>query len=153
MIPTTNWPVPQKFRIAWQATSLHASTQKKSRHPIDHPHTLRPPPTSLSTSTTSAFSLTHIYIHNLVKMVVRIRLARFGRKRQPFYNIVVSQAKYVQIFPPSTPPPSTDSLHTHTYTSLHHPIPSMRSNHQAGNKERANNEPPGQHATANPSKS
>ena len=27
------------------------------------------------------------------KMVVRIRLARFGRKRQPFYNIVVSQAR------------------------------------------------------------
>lgn len=26
-------------------------------------------------------------------MVVRIRLARFGRKRQPFYNIVVSQAR------------------------------------------------------------
>jgi small subunit ribosomal protein S16 len=26
-------------------------------------------------------------------MVVRIRLARFGRKRQPLYNIVVSQAR------------------------------------------------------------
>jgi small subunit ribosomal protein S16 len=28
-------------------------------------------------------------------MVVRIRLARFGKKRQPFYNIVVSNARYV----------------------------------------------------------
>ncbi|PGH13525.1 ribosomal protein S16 [Polytolypa hystricis UAMH7299] len=26
-------------------------------------------------------------------MVVKIRLARFGRKHQPFYNIVVSQAR------------------------------------------------------------
>ncbi|OJJ48305.1 hypothetical protein ASPZODRAFT_130282 [Penicilliopsis zonata CBS 506.65] len=26
-------------------------------------------------------------------MVVRIRLARFGNKRQPFYNIVVTQAR------------------------------------------------------------
>ncbi|KAB8295849.1 hypothetical protein EYC80_008671 [Monilinia laxa] len=26
-------------------------------------------------------------------MVVRIRLARFGRKREPFYNIVVAQAR------------------------------------------------------------
>ncbi|KAE8354823.1 ribosomal protein S16 domain-containing protein [Aspergillus coremiiformis] len=26
-------------------------------------------------------------------MVVRIRLARFGNKRQPFYNIVVAQAR------------------------------------------------------------
>lgn len=28
-------------------------------------------------------------------MVVRIRLARFGNKHQPFYNIVVAQARYV----------------------------------------------------------
>ncbi|KAL4943419.1 hypothetical protein BDV06DRAFT_221257 [Aspergillus oleicola] len=27
-------------------------------------------------------------------MVVRIRLARFGNKHQPFYNIVVAQARY-----------------------------------------------------------
>jgi hypothetical protein len=26
-------------------------------------------------------------------MVVKIRLSRFGNKRQPFYNIVVSQAR------------------------------------------------------------
>jgi small subunit ribosomal protein S16 len=29
-------------------------------------------------------------------MVVKIRLSRFGKKRQPFYNIVVSQARYVR---------------------------------------------------------
>jgi hypothetical protein len=29
------------------------------------------------------------------KMVVRIRLARFGNKHNPFFNIVVSQARYV----------------------------------------------------------
>ena len=28
-------------------------------------------------------------------MVVRIRLARFGRRHQPFYNIVVANARYV----------------------------------------------------------
>jgi small subunit ribosomal protein S16 len=27
-------------------------------------------------------------------MVVRIRLSRFGNKHQPFYNIVVAQARY-----------------------------------------------------------
>ena len=30
-----------------------------------------------------------------LKMVVRIRLSRFGNKHQPFYNIIVSQARYV----------------------------------------------------------
>ena len=28
-------------------------------------------------------------------MVVKIRLARFGRRNTPFYNIVVTQARYV----------------------------------------------------------
>ena len=32
-------------------------------------------------------------------MVVKIRLARFGKCNAPFYNIVVAQARY------STPPP------------------------------------------------
>jgi ribosomal protein S16 len=27
-------------------------------------------------------------------MVVKIRLARFGRRKAPFYNIVVAQARY-----------------------------------------------------------
>jgi hypothetical protein len=31
-------------------------------------------------------------------MVLRIRLARFGRKREPFYNIVVAQARFVLFF-------------------------------------------------------
>lgn len=39
-------------------------------------------------------------------MVVRIRLARFGRVNQPFYNIVVSQARYASS---NTPPISCDS--------------------------------------------
>lgn len=30
-------------------------------------------------------------------MVVRIRLSRFGRRHQPFYNIVVAQARYVRV--------------------------------------------------------
>lgn len=32
-------------------------------------------------------------------MVVKIRLARFGRRRAPFYNIVVAQARFVPLFP------------------------------------------------------
>ena len=31
-------------------------------------------------------------------MVVRIRLSRFGNKHQPFYNIIVSQARYASFF-------------------------------------------------------
>lgn len=30
----------------------------------------------------------------IVKMVVRIRLSRFGNRHQPFYNIVVAHARY-----------------------------------------------------------
>ena len=29
------------------------------------------------------------------KMVLRIRLARFGNKHNPFFNIIVAQARYV----------------------------------------------------------
>lgn len=35
-------------------------------------------------------------------MVVRIRLARFGKRNAPFYNIVVSQAR--SFSPPLLPP-------------------------------------------------
>lgn len=38
-------------------------------------------------------------------MVVRIRLARFGRTNAPFYNIVVSHARY-GLFPPAPTSPS-----------------------------------------------
>lgn len=31
----------------------------------------------------------------LIKMVVKLRLSRFGNKHSPFYNIVVAQARYV----------------------------------------------------------
>ena len=31
-------------------------------------------------------------------MVVRIRLSRFGNKHQPFFNIIVAQARYVSLF-------------------------------------------------------
>ena len=30
-------------------------------------------------------------------MVVRIRLSRFGNKHQPFFNIIVAQARYVSL--------------------------------------------------------
>lgn len=44
-------------------------------------------------------------------MVVRIRLARFGRRNSPFYNIVVAQSRYV---PPPTLPLRTDTRYTDT---------------------------------------
>lgn len=31
---------------------------------------------------------------HLAAMVVKIRLARFGKRNSPFYNIVVAQARY-----------------------------------------------------------
>lgn len=34
-------------------------------------------------------------------MVVKIRLARFGKRNNPFYNIVVAHARYMQPFLPS----------------------------------------------------
>lgn len=36
------------------------------------------------------------YCHDTV-MVVKIRLARFGRRHAPFYNIVVAQARYTSL--------------------------------------------------------
>lgn len=30
-------------------------------------------------------------------MVVKIRLARFGKRKAPFYNIVVAQARFVDV--------------------------------------------------------
>ena len=38
-------------------------------------------------------------------MVLRIRLARFGKANKPFYNIVVAQARYLH-FPTLPPPPA-----------------------------------------------
>ena len=42
-------------------------------------------------------------------MVLRIRLARFGKANKPFYNIVVAQARYLH-FPTLPPPPAHPSL-------------------------------------------
>lgn len=40
-------------------------------------------------------------------MVLKIRLARFGKRNAPFYNIVVAQARYAP-FPTPTPLPLTN---------------------------------------------
>jgi Ribosomal protein S16 len=37
--------------------------------------------------------------NSVIVMVLRIRLARFGRRNQPFYNIVVAHARYADISP------------------------------------------------------
>lgn len=41
--------------------------------------------------------LTAPTIVNPHTMVVKIRLARFGRRKAPFYNIVVAQARFVDL--------------------------------------------------------
>lgn len=50
-------------------------------------------------------------------MVVKIRLARFGRKNAPFYNIVVAQARLVISTIPS-PPTIYPPTHLPTYLPL-----------------------------------
>lgn len=47
-------------------------------------------------------------------MVVKIRLARFGRRNSPFYNIVVAHARYVRHFNPTelSPPSISSNLFT-----------------------------------------
>jgi small subunit ribosomal protein S16 len=56
-------------------------------------------------------------------MVVKIRLARFGRTNAPFYNIVVTQARYAPCAPPSFP--SFDSQpRTYAHTHIRRLTPS-----------------------------
>lgn len=64
----------------------------------------------------SVYSFPHIY-KIVVNMVVRIRLSRFGNKHQPFYNICVSQARYVKFSHP--PHPSALTIHTPPITRNH----------------------------------
>ena len=48
-------------------------------------------------------------------MVLRIRLARFGKKHSPFYNIVVAHARYVSQFHPTIPSRESTNTATSTY--------------------------------------
>lgn len=48
---------------------------------------------SASLLTRPALTLVFVYNRNTVEMVVRIRLARFGRRNLPFYHIVVANAR------------------------------------------------------------
>lgn len=43
-------------------------------------------------------------------MVVKLRLARFGRTNAPFYNIVVAHARYSSPLLPPPPPPTPQNL-------------------------------------------
>jgi hypothetical protein len=42
------------------------------------------------------------------KMVLRIRLARFGKKHSPFYNIVLTHARYISPNPQKQPQPKRE---------------------------------------------
>jgi small subunit ribosomal protein S16 len=57
------------------------------------------------------------------KMVLRIRLARFGKKHSPFYNIVVAHARYASI--PPHPIPNLSS----SKTTQDHPLQHKTNNH------------------------
>lgn len=54
-------------------------------------------------------------------MVVKIRLARFGRRKAPFYNIVVAQARYL----PSSFSPNLPLLIPPIHPPFHTTIPSL----------------------------
>lgn len=47
----------------------------------------------------------HAHHNHTTTMVLKIRLARFGRTNAPFYNIVVAHARYLSPPPPSPPRP------------------------------------------------
>jgi hypothetical protein len=52
--------------------------------------------------------------HNLPRpsaMVLKIRLARFGKRHAPFYNIVVAHARYAYNLPRATRIPTSLELH------------------------------------------
>jgi hypothetical protein len=51
-------------------------------------------------------------------MVLRIRLARFGKKHAPFYNIVVAHARYVAL----TSPYRLHKARNLSAFTTHHPI-------------------------------
>ena len=57
-------------------------------------------------------------------MVLRIRLARFGKRNAPFYNIVVAQARYVYIFLPHVhlSLPEFDSSSPESFTPNSYPL-------------------------------
>lgn len=49
----------------------------------------------------------HAHHNHTTTMVLKIRLARFGRTNAPFYNIVVAHARYLS--PPPFPRPALDT--------------------------------------------
>lgn len=49
----------------------------------------------------------HAHHNHTTTMVLKIRLARFGRTNAPFYNIVVAHARYLS--PPALPRPALDT--------------------------------------------
>jgi hypothetical protein len=58
-----------------------------------------PKPRTPARSSTIAVANKRPPHHTPCTMVLRIRLARFGKKHAPFYNIVVAHARYVSQFP------------------------------------------------------
>jgi small subunit ribosomal protein S16 len=56
-------------------------------------------------------------LHNIT-MVVRIRLARFGKRNSPFYNIVVAHARYDCQFSTPPAPPLMPRSRTARYQTL-----------------------------------
>jgi hypothetical protein len=76
------------------------------------------------TSRPRTSSLRSVATHNT--MVLRIRLARFGKKHAPFYNVVVAHARYVIPRCPQSmresakPPPPANSPLLHERPMLYH---------------------------------
>lgn len=76
-------------------------------------------------------------------MVLKIRLARFGKRNAPFYNIVVAQARFVShpfLFPfpsltPPFPPEPTFPLALYIYININTPFPPPNTNRSARNSK------------------
>lgn len=71
----------------------------------------------------------HRYTHPAPAMVVRLRLARFGRRHAPVYNIVVAHARSVPLRPPALTHSLTHSPLTMPQNSAR--LPAARSHRSA----------------------
>ena len=77
------------------AQHLIGRPQRRSTSSRPHPKSSRPA-TSCDTSNIAALQPEYFSrptSHSFAAMVVKLRLARFGRKNSPFYNIVVAHAR------------------------------------------------------------
>jgi hypothetical protein len=104
-IPRLNFNTPPRSRA-------HPSPGKFSARATKSYTSILPPPPHRANSTAPS---------RTTAMVLRIRLARFGKKHAPFYNIVVAHARYASSILPkvSSPFQLQPSRPTLSYLHIH----------------------------------